>query len=120
MRRGTGKSRLALAVVASSGVGADRRRPAGIGDALVHIHALGADGFEAILAEALALDALGIVDAIEIRFAERRDVGLRTVRKTMFHLIRIPVASGDTLYLETGTGFRRRERTSPPREHTCK
>lgn len=68
-------------MVASSGIRADRRRPAGISKALVQIHTLGTDGFEAILAEALPFDALGIVDAIKIRLAQRRDVGLRTAQQ---------------------------------------
>lgn len=112
MRRSTNEPGLALAVVASSAVRADRRRPAGITETLVQVHALGADGFEAILAEALPFDALGIVDAIEIRLAERRNVGLRTAQRKGTHLIQILVASAVrdavTLYSETGTGFHRR------------
>lgn len=68
-------------MVASPGICADRRRPAGISKALVQIHTLGTNGFEAIFAEALPFDALGIVDAIEIRLAERRNVGLRTTQR---------------------------------------
>lgn len=76
MGRSANKTRLAFAMVASSSVGADRRRSTRIGKALVEIHAFGTNGFETILAEALSLDALGIVDAIEIRFAESRHIGL--------------------------------------------
>lgn len=82
MRWCTNESRLALATIASPSVRADRRGSAGIFEseirALVEIRALGTDGFETVLAEALSLDALGIVDAIEIRLAESRHVGLRT------------------------------------------
>jgi len=79
VRWSTDESGLALAVITSSGIRANRRRSTGIVEAFVHIHALSAEGFEAVLAEALALDALGIVDAIEIRFAERSHVGLGTM-----------------------------------------
>lgn len=110
MRRSTDKAGLALAVVASSGVRADRCRPAGISKALVQIRALGADGFEAILAETLALDAFGIVDAIEIRLAERGDIGLRTVQRgrrgifILFKFSSCPKQRG-TLYSTLKTGF---------------
>lgn len=77
MGRSTDESGLAFAVVASSGVRADRRGSTGISETLVQIHAFGADRLEAVLAEALPLDALGIVDAIEIRLAEGRHVGLK-------------------------------------------
>lgn len=92
------KSRLALAMVASSSVCADRRRSAGIRKALVQIHAFGTDGLEAILTEALSFDALSIVDAIEIRFAESCHVGLKMMhdRMTLYRSVFIIlVASGD-------------------------
>lgn len=82
MGRCADESGLALAMIASAGVRADRCRSAGIGEALVQVHALGADGFEAVLAEALFLDALGIVDTIEVGFAKSRHVGLKTTRSS--------------------------------------
>jgi hypothetical protein len=80
MGRSANKSRLAFAMVASPSVRADRRRSTWISKTLVQIYAFGTDGFKAILAETLSLDALGIVNAIEIRFAESRHVGLKTIR----------------------------------------
>lgn len=77
MGRSANKSRLALAMVASSGIRADRGWPTRIGKTLVQIHAFGTDGLEAILTEALSFDTLGIVHAIEIRLAEGRHVGLK-------------------------------------------
>lgn len=81
MGRRANKSRLALAMIASSSVCTDRSRSTGISKAFVQIHAFGSDSFEAILAEALSLDALGIVDTIEIRFAKSRHVGLKTMQE---------------------------------------
>lgn len=78
MGRSANKSRLALAMVASSSICADRRWPTRISKALVQVHAFSTDGLKAVLAEALSFDALGIVHAIEIRFAEGRHVGLKT------------------------------------------
>lgn len=77
------KSRLALAMIASSSVCADRCRSAGIVKALIQIYAFSTDGLEAILAEALSFDALSIIDAIEIRFTESCHVGLKTKRDRM-------------------------------------
>lgn len=44
--------------------------------ALVHVHADGALGREPVLAEALALHALGVVGAVEVGLAEDVDVDL--------------------------------------------
>lgn len=64
--RSTNESGLAFAMIASSRIRADCRRSARIIETFIQIDAFSTDGFEAILAEALSLDALGIVDAIEI------------------------------------------------------
>lgn len=77
MGRSANKSRLALAMVASSGIRADRCWPTRISKAFVQVHAFGTDSLEAILTEALFFDALGIIHTIEIRFAEGRHVGLK-------------------------------------------
>lgn len=76
MGRGSNEARLAFAVITAPRVAADRRRPARVRKTLVHIHALGSDRFEPVLAEASPLDALGVVHTIEVRLAERGHVGL--------------------------------------------
>lgn len=77
MGRGSNEARLAFAVITAPRVAADRRRPARVRKTLVHVHALGSDRFEPVLAEASPLDALGVVHAIEVRLAERGHVGLK-------------------------------------------
>lgn len=77
MGRGTNETRLAFAVITTPRVGADRCRPTRIRKTLVNVHALGSNGFESVLAEALLFDALGVVHAIEVRFAERGHLGLK-------------------------------------------
>lgn len=79
LRRCSYKSSLALALIASSSVSANCCRSAGVRCAFVEILALRAYGFEAFLAEALTLDTLSIVDAIEVRFAECRNVSLQEI-----------------------------------------
>jgi len=69
-------SGLALAVEAADGVLAAGVRSAGVGGALVDVHADGALGHEALATEALALDALGVVDAVEVGLAQDVDVHL--------------------------------------------
>lgn len=77
MGRGSNEARLAFAVITAPRVAADRRRPARVRKTLVHVHALGSDRFEPVLAEASPLDALGVVHAIEVRLAEGGHVGLK-------------------------------------------
>lgn len=77
MGRGSNEARLAFAVITAPRVAADRRRPARVRKTLVHVHALGSDRFEPVLAEASPLDALGVVHAIEVRLAQGGHVGLK-------------------------------------------
>lgn len=77
MGRCSNEAGFAFAVITAPRVAADRCGPTGVRKTLVHVHALGSNRFESVLAEASPLDALGVVHAIEVRFAERGHVGLK-------------------------------------------
>lgn len=77
VRRRADETSLTLALVTTLYVGTNGRRSARVRRAFVHVLADCADGFEAVLAETLALDALGIVDAVKVRFTQCRYVGLQ-------------------------------------------
>lgn len=66
MRRGTNETRFTLAVVTAPRVAADRSSSAGVGKTLVEVHALSTHSLEAVFTEALSLDALGVVRAVEV------------------------------------------------------
>lgn len=112
------KSRLALAMIASSSVCADRCRSAGIVKALIQIHAFSTDGLEAILAEALSFDALSIVDAIEIRFTESCHIGLKTKRDrmTLYYSVSIILVAFGDIVLGNKTN---QNRSRPPYIYGC-
>lgn len=63
-------------MVTSSRVGTDRRRPARIRETLVEIRAFSTNSLETVLTEALIFDALRVVHAVEVRFAEGSHVNL--------------------------------------------
>lgn len=76
-RRRADEAGLTVAAERAGRVVARGTRAAGVaGGALVHVHAHGALGREAVLAEALALHALGVVGAVEVGLAEDVDVDL--------------------------------------------
>lgn len=77
--RSANESGFAFAMIASSSIRTDRCGSTGIRKTLVEIYTIGTNGLEAILAEALSFDALGIVNAIEVRFTESRHVGLKII-----------------------------------------
>lgn len=78
VRRCPDESCFTFAVITSSCVSTDRCRSTRIVQTLVHVFALGCHRLETIFTETLSLDALGIVNAIEISFAEGRHVGLQS------------------------------------------
>lgn len=74
--RSADESGLAFASIAAGQVGAHGARTARLLLALVDVDTGGADGFETVSAETLALHALGVVHAVEIAFAQRGHVHL--------------------------------------------
>ena len=68
MWRSTDEASLAVALEVTLRVRANGIRSAGVRRALVQVFANGANGFETVFAEALALDALCVVHAVEVRF----------------------------------------------------
>lgn len=81
VRRSTNESGFAFAMIASSNIRTDRCGSAGISKTLVYIYALGTDSLKAVFTEALPFDALGIVDAVKVRFTKSRHVGLKIIRR---------------------------------------
>lgn len=80
MGRSTNESGFAFAMIASSTIRTDRCGSTGISETLVQIYALGTDSLETIFTEALPFNALGIVNAIKIRFTESCYIGLKIIQ----------------------------------------
>jgi len=70
------ESGLAFAFVTSGRIGADGKRSARIGGAFVDVDAGGSFGHESAAAETLAVDTLGVVDAVKVALAQRCHVHL--------------------------------------------
>ena len=70
------ESGLAFAFVASGRVSADRERTARVGGAFVDVDAGGSFGHESVATETLAVDTLGVVDAVKVALAQRGHVHL--------------------------------------------
>lgn len=66
-------------MITSPNVAANRRRPTGIGKTLVDVRTLSRNCFESILTETLSLDTFSVVHAVEVRFAEGGNVGLKDI-----------------------------------------
>lgn len=79
---------LAFATMAAGQVGADRVGSTRSFETFVDIHASGTRWLETVAAKALAVQAFGIVDAIEIAFTVGRHVHLRKKRRTELILFR--------------------------------
>lgn len=69
-------------MVTSSRVGTDRRWPAGIRETLVEVCAFSPNGLESVLTEALTLDALRVVHAVEVGLAKGSHVNLPGTHST--------------------------------------